>query len=752
EEKGGHEGGAARARGAGAREAAGAGLVCRCLIPVPGRAATAGPPIPGDDKAVRFLPQSRDADRAGAFRSETSLQAARSLDDVEARSGRPRVDGENSKCSESYEPLVASADSLQPGDEGPGVAGAEQQDAGVKCPARFRTGGCRHRRVSAFWVWKLTRLACRRYPLLPLRPFFFFVTQRVADSVRSLADHCVQTLDRLLSSLLTEFTESPSAPAAAPAVSGQPRSSGDQAALSTTGGSAAHCASVLASDDAGEARQLVSSIYAKADRLAEGKLRQSQTGNPERLLPLPGAPVEKYLVAIQEHLDACAMAEPADKYTLASALAALVNGLYQILDGARASAQVAEKGAHTANAQRRRSSAERISKISETSGRGVTWSLQKQMADLQGKKGRSEGDVVTELEDARIQPLWLEVERLMQLVVRIFRESDIADKGTPPSRAREPSSSSAAVGSGVQRTGDSASLPDYGEVYQEGHRHLAGDREAAVCRDASPHRKNEHDEKLAFLRHLEADRVLCAIDRLQEVTPRLNDQRVVLSDRQERALAAATLSKAVIRLSQGKLEEQRAEMSASGRRKSDLDSIFDRITLSAKRGLDDQRVCLSANQERNMELARLTGSLDKAAKSRMDNQEWLNPTQRRISDMTLLSKQLQDTYKPSMEIDQRFAMSATKERDMFVANLVGKMAGRRFGGQDADSPASRRARSFHKLEITLDRMWPGMDEQKFERREHAPCPTSAPPYMEGRETKPLAVTAATVPAGTAAKC
>lgn len=112
------------------------------------------------------------------------------------------------------------------------------------------------------------------------------------------------------------------------------------------------------------------------------------------------------------------------------------------------------------------------------------------------------------------------------------------------------------------------------------------------------------------------DQLLTAIDRLSHVAPRLNNQRVDLTEKQVKELAAATLGKTVQRLSRGRMEDQRAPLP----KHQVLQDLIQQIQKSASRSLDNQRVALNVQQQKNMDFASIHGILKRLDKGRYTDQ------------------------------------------------------------------------------------------------------------------------------------
>ncbi|KAL0085676.1 hypothetical protein J3Q64DRAFT_1744631 [Phycomyces blakesleeanus] len=132
----------------------------------------------------------------------------------------------------------------------------------------------------------------------------------------------------------------------------------------------------------------------------------------------------------------------------------------------------------------------------------------------------------------------------------------------------------------------------------------------------TPREKNK-SSPLGEKTQRELDNLLEAIDRLSSVAPRLNNQRVTLTERQANELAMATVSKAVERLSRGRLDDQRAHLP---QRHDLLKNLIHQINKSAARTLDNQRVHMGDALQKRIEVAKVTGVLNRMDRGRLTNQ------------------------------------------------------------------------------------------------------------------------------------
>ncbi|KAL7317958.1 hypothetical protein PS15m_004246 [Mucor circinelloides] len=179
------------------------------------------------------------------------------------------------------------------------------------------------------------------------------------------------------------------------------------------------------------------------------------------------------------------------------------------------------------------------------------------------------------------------------------------------------------------------------------------------------------------------DQLLDAIDRLSHVAPRLNNQRVDLTEKQVKELAAATLGKTVQRLSRGRMEDQRAPLP----KHQVLQDLVQQIQKSASRSLDNQRVALNVEQRKNMDFASIHGVLKRLDRGRFADQDWISHEEHLINDLTHTTDLLVKSLNRPAYNRQRFSLSAAKERTLFMSGLFNKvesLEGYRLVNQDAE--------------------------------------------------------------------
>ncbi|KAI8141975.1 hypothetical protein BJV82DRAFT_670077 [Fennellomyces sp. T-0311] len=180
------------------------------------------------------------------------------------------------------------------------------------------------------------------------------------------------------------------------------------------------------------------------------------------------------------------------------------------------------------------------------------------------------------------------------------------------------------------------------------------------------------------------DNLFAAIDRLSHVAPRLNNQRVDMTERQANELAAASIGKIVDRLSLGRMNDQRATLPKC--KDAMLRDLIVQICHVASRSFDNQRVSLDTRLQKKIDAASMHGLFDRMDRGRMADQEWKSPDERLFREMSgMVDSLVKSLHRPRFS-KQRFQMTANKERDMFMSDLfskVDRLEGRRLENQDA---------------------------------------------------------------------
>ncbi|KAJ3197102.1 hypothetical protein HK101_006064 [Irineochytrium annulatum] len=187
--------------------------------------------------------------------------------------------------------------------------------------------------------------------------------------------------------------------------------------------------------------------------------------------------------------------------------------------------------------------------------------------------------------------------------------------------------------------------------------------------------------------------VLTAIDRVLSAAPRMLNQSVSLTDRQEQRMAAATLVALIERLLAGREEfqAQRATVVKRPSKHQMLNNLIDQIASAGNRSYADQRVELSTYQKDFMDFVRLIGVIEHHNQRRFENQDWESQDVLLHRDLEHIQTLLSD--QDDQLVGQRFVLSESKNKDMFLNGVIGKlwrMSERRMGNQDAVNSKTQR--------------------------------------------------------------
>ncbi|KAI8808987.1 hypothetical protein BJ742DRAFT_257592 [Cladochytrium replicatum] len=355
---------------------------------------------------------------------------------------------------------------------------------------------------------------------------------------------------------------------------------------------------------------------------------------------------------------------------LAVALAALCNGLYQIMESETSPVVVASSNPvadHSTDA----------SIPPEESASSLRYSgIFQSVAEVQN--WRPQIDI--NLASKEIRSLWNEIDRLMLLVQAIClerRRSRLEIRQSP--------------------------LPSYEEALSAGA--------TSNVKAKSPRKEfgdTIRDEKgRAITDEIDLGDVVDAIERVVNLAPRMLDQSVALNDRQQQMMSNAQLAALVDRLSKGRFHDQRASPSA---RWETLNVLVDNITVAGQRSLQNQRAGFSKDGQQRMDEARLGSLIARQEKARYTNQDWESKEERLIADLSTLQHELEKCANRMNE--QRFVMTPAKEKKLYMSNIlkrVDKMNDRRLDSQSAQHPQERR---IQELERIMDRLPPSLSDQR----------------------------------------
>lgn len=217
-----------------------------------------------------------------------------------------------------------------------------------------------------------------------------------------------------------------------------------------------------------------------------------------------------------------------------------------------------------------------------------------------------------------------------------------------------------------------------------------------MCKNSRPPSYCEH--------HIEQelDKVLGAIDRVIDSTPRLQSQEFVLSEAQQKKFDSALIFTIVDRLLKNKplFEEQRADMITDSKY-AKLNTLVGQISAAHHRGMHNQRAALNPDKVESANISKGLNSM----KQRYTNQDWVD------KDIVLLDE-LQRLL-ASLD-NQRAEISSNGALTMQIGSIIGrveKAEQRRFCNQDSLSEEALKEQRFEKIEKILSGLKPRMESQ-----------------------------------------
>ncbi|KAJ3333405.1 hypothetical protein HDU76_008429 [Blyttiomyces sp. JEL0837] len=171
------------------------------------------------------------------------------------------------------------------------------------------------------------------------------------------------------------------------------------------------------------------------------------------------------------------------------------------------------------------------------------------------------------------------------------------------------------------------------------------------------------------LNAVEFNAIASAIEKLIMALPRMVDQTVTLTDRQEKNMAAANLGGLIDRLLAGNkyFEDQRAKRGSKSEALSDL---IDILLRADRRRFVDQRCELSATQRNFFEIGPILNALERMENTRYINQDWKS---REISIMEHMASLCQQLEKKTQFVAQRYVLSPRKEKSLFLLNTINRV-------------------------------------------------------------------------------
>lgn len=219
----------------------------------------------------------------------------------------------------------------------------------------------------------------------------------------------------------------------------------------------------------------------------------------------------------------------------------------------------------------------------------------------------------------------------------------------------------------------------------------------------------------------EYEAIVRVLERL--LNRRLDNQRVAFTPEQEYLISTTAIARLIERVNRGRLEEQRASSVNGAKYKVLNDLIMHITSASSRGGYAAQRIVLTPRQEKKMAIATLTTRIAKGNERRMTNQDWQSPVELRRSDLITLQEKIDALIGNTCMLDQRFELSAQKAFSDYMratAKQIGRMEAYRLDAQDADNPDDIRERRFEtELEPVLQRMSARLDNQRVVFRKAA---------------------------------
>ncbi|KAG2220493.1 hypothetical protein INT45_011497 [Circinella minor] len=223
--------------------------------------------------------------------------------------------------------------------------------------------------------------------------------------------------------------------------------------------------------------------------------------------------------------------------------------------------------------------------------------------------------------------------------------------------------------------------------------------------DAPPayHTRDEEEEEeeeelspppyISEKKQLDLDQLFSTLDRLSQAAPQLNNQRVDITERQANELTAASIGKIIDRLSSSRMNNQRATLPTitTNLKQPNKDIILDdlifQVCHTTLKSFNNQRDSLDSRLQRKVNHVTIHGLLDRLDRGRMVDQEWKPSSAERLSKemSTMMDHVVKSSYRPRFS-KQRFQMTNTKERHMYMSDLlykVNKSEERRMENQDA---------------------------------------------------------------------
>jgi hypothetical protein len=235
--------------------------------------------------------------------------------------------------------------------------------------------------------------------------------------------------------------------------------------------------------------------------------------------------------------------------------------------------------------------------------------------------------------------LWEELDRLMDVVAALAVERPPQyDEAVRETKSNHFDSHEESEKSRLDSTTTSEKLPPYHE-------------EEDMAAETSSITNDEKARK-------DLDSLLNMMERVSSLAPRLNNQRVELTEKQAREMAALAIGKAIERVSGRRLNEQRASLREAEDSYA-LKNLMQQISQSAERSFVNQRAELNPSSI-------ATKKLTKSPETPETEYELLNELSNFVDKVTKLSFN-------SRLNKQRYQLSSAQERAVFINSIVKKV-------------------------------------------------------------------------------
>ncbi|CAO3643496.1 unnamed protein product [Cunninghamella blakesleeana] len=359
-------------------------------------------------------------------------------------------------------------------------------------------------------------------------------------------------------------------------------------------------------------------------------------------------------------------------YNLCCALAALLLHLYRILE-------LGNNHHLTSTSTSPLSPTSITSPLSPSSS--VYSQLRESMTLLQKEKENNMKNIKSKKKN-EISTLWEELDHLIEAVTCLAHDRPALDLSSPPPAYHD-----------IMLTNDQATTtPTFTNRMLNENENEDNEKNIKKSTSLLPDYTTPiktQNEKTRY----DLDNLLTAMDRLSTLTPtRLNNQRVTMTEKQSKELAAATMGKTIERLSRGRMENQRASLPDLLSKQTMLQDLMSQIQRSVLRSSSTslethQRVIIDDRIQKKLEMANIHKLMDRVNRGRLVNQDWKSPEALMIDEMTSMTDMLTKMMNRPQFNRQRYSLSDVKEREIFMDRIfqkVDKMEKRRMSNQDAE--------------------------------------------------------------------